>query len=70
MKIIWEHVSISIPGIGVHIFHCVVRELRWIKRIGGIQANEGQKMWHESGIYLILVAAGGGAYVLDADESW
>ena len=40
-KIIWEHVGIL--GLGLHLFHCVVRELRWIKRIGGIQFNEGNK---------------------------
>ena len=69
-KIFWQHVSVA--GLGVHIFHRVLKELRWIKWVDGVQVKEGQKLLHERCIGLILVdfSTGGGACALDADKSW
>jgi hypothetical protein len=44
-NIFWKHVSA--PGLGIHIFHCVLSKLRRIERIGGVQVNEGQQLLHE-----------------------
>ena len=42
-KMIWHYGSL--PDLGVNIFYCVLRELRWIKQINGVRVIQGKVLF-------------------------